>query len=134
MTYQLSMAQGAGAGDRRNGGESRARCVHELRAEERDAAVEAYTRLIGEPPEFGFAPDRGWIEGFCAARFETPAIAAAPELLEALTNLLKQTNTIEVLGEWEATDTNASARKTYRARVDETIAKARAAIAKAVQP
>lgn len=60
-------------------------------------------------------------------------ISAAPELLKALQDLLRQTSTIEVLGEWEALDVNTGLRKTNRARVDETIRAACAAIDKATK-
>jgi hypothetical protein len=58
-------------------------------------------------------------------------IAAAPELMSALVALLRETNSIEVLGEWEVMDINFKSRKTVRAKVDGVIAQARAAIAKA---
>jgi hypothetical protein len=58
-------------------------------------------------------------------------IAAAPELMSALVALLRETNNIEVLGEWEALDINFKSRKTVRAKVDEVISQARAAIKKA---
>jgi hypothetical protein len=57
--------------------------------------------------------------------------SSAPELLEALKALLMQQTTVEVLGEWEATDTNFRHRKEVRARVDAVNAQCRAAIAKA---
>jgi hypothetical protein len=48
-----------------------------------------------------------------------------------LRSLLRLTNTIEVLGEWEATDTNRSMRQRERARVDACIEECRAALAAA---
>lgn len=58
-------------------------------------------------------------------------IAAAPELLMALQALLRQTNNIEVLGEWSGLDVNRQSQKRVRAEVDEVKAAAKAAIAKA---
>jgi hypothetical protein len=47
--------------------EDSARTVYELTEAERQRAVAAFTRAVGSAPEFGFAPDRAWLEGFCAA-------------------------------------------------------------------
>jgi outer membrane protein TolC len=49
-------------------------------------------------------------------------------LREALQALLGQTTNIEVLGEWEALDINFSSRKKARAKVEEVIGNARAAL------
>ena len=49
-------------------------------------------------------------------------------LRDALTKLLRHTNSIEVLGEWSATDTNISSGKKLRAEVDACIKEARAAL------
>lgn len=50
------------------------------------------------------------------------------KLREVLKKLLFKTNTIEVLGEWEALDINTSLRKKNRAEVDAIIAEARALV------
>jgi hypothetical protein len=62
---------------------------------------------------------------------EGAAVEALRATSEALAALLRQTNNIEVLGEWEAVDINRSLRKTTRARVDAVIERARAALTKA---
>lgn len=62
---------------------------------------------------------------------ERDALRAEVERLRnALRALLSMTNTIEVLGEWEATDINRSLRKIKRAAVDAVIDKAYAALSK----
>lgn len=53
------------------------------------------------------------------------------EARDALRQLLRETNNIEVLGEWEAQDINFSSRKKVRARVDAVITTARTAVANA---
>jgi len=60
-------------------------------------------------------------------------IAASPDLLVAAKALLRLCSTIEVLGEWEATDTNQKMRVTERAKVDKALDDMQAAIAKATQ-
>ncbi len=55
-------------------------------------------------------------------------VAERDALRAALAELLRMTNTIEVLGEWEAADINRSLRAKNRALVDACIAKARAAL------
>jgi hypothetical protein len=54
--------------------------VHELTAAARDAAIAAYTSVHGDPPDFGFAPDRAWMEGFAhaAALVAEPVEGAEP--------------------------------------------------------
>lgn len=66
-----------------------ARPIDELTQQERDIATRAYTHLHGMPPDFGFAPDRAWIEGFAAAitfesTREVKAESAAPAGVDGL--------------------------------------------------
>lgn len=56
------------------------------------------------------------------------ATAQIERMREALKGLLQMTNNIEALGEWEAMDINRTLRKTYRAKVDAAIAKAKSAL------
>jgi len=49
-----------------------AKLVHELDHQTRSLAVAAFTAAHGSAPNFGFAPDRAWIEGYC---FAAPAQA-----------------------------------------------------------
>ncbi len=59
-------------------------------------------------------------------------IAAAPDLLEALQALMRQTNNIEVLGEWAAEDRNHATSKKLAAEVEAVKDQARTAISKAL--
>lgn len=72
---------------------------------------------------------------FCAKHASVDALTRQrDELLAALKAVLGILNNVEVLGEWEATDTNYSSRKRVRAQVDAVVADARAALARAAQP
>ena len=50
--------------------------VHELDTQTRSLAVAAYAAAHGSAPDFGFAPDRGWVEGWAYAQTAAPAPAA----------------------------------------------------------
>lgn len=74
----------------------------------------------------------GEIAAQCTEEDEARLTTAAPDLLHALEALMRQTNNIEVLGEWAAEDRNHRTAAKVRAEVDEVKALARAAIAKAL--
>lgn len=61
---------------------SKIKLVHELDAQTRSLAVAAYAAAHGSAPDFGFAPDRGWVEGWAYAQQRAepaPAAVAVPE-------------------------------------------------------
>ncbi len=71
-----------------------------------------------------------WMERAIAAEHAREADQQAiAELRKALRALLRQTNNIEVLGEWSAEDRNHANQKKLRAEVDAVKAQALAAIA-----
>lgn len=60
---------------------SKIKLVHELDAQTRSLAVAAYAAAHGSAPDFGFAPDRGWVEGWAYAQQRAapaPAAVAVP--------------------------------------------------------
>lgn len=83
----------------------------------------SYTIKETRSKELGWASEEDWANAHL--------IAAAPDLLEALRGLVRISSTLEVLGEWEALDIHARLRVTERAKVEESLDKAIAAMAQA---
>jgi len=91
----------------------------------------AHLRSLGRLTEIGaeWEKDSSLAKWFPFSALELEkANADAKRLRECLAKLLRQTNNIEALGEWEALDINPSMRRTTRAQVDAVIADCRAAL------